>query len=201
MEYTNYHYLTDLSPTPKLVHLSLILRNRTFCFKRCSGYLTNLFIWYNYIRQYKLRLKKLLLLLFSCLVMSYSLWPHGLQHVRPPHLSPSPRVCPSSCSLHWWCHPVISSSDALFSCPQSFPVSGTFPMSCLEIPKYWSFSISPSSEYSGLISLRIDWFDILVGQGTFRSIHQHHSLKASILWHSAFFMVQLSKPYRSLGRS
>ena len=92
--------------------------------------MTNLFIWYNYIRQYKLRLKKLLLL-FSCLVMSYSLLPHGLQHVRPPHLSPSPRVCPSSCSLHWWCHPVISSSDALFSCPQSFPVSGTFPMSCL----------------------------------------------------------------------
>ena len=64
----------------------------------------------------------------SCLI----LWPHGLPHARPPCPSPSPEVCPSSCPLHWWCHSVISSSDALFSfCPQSFPKSGTFPMSHL----------------------------------------------------------------------
>ena len=69
---------------------------------------------------------------FSCLVMSNSLWPQGLQHARPPCPSPSPGVCPSSCSLHWWCCPVISSSDSFFSlCPQSFPASGTFPMSRL----------------------------------------------------------------------
>ena len=73
-----------------------------------------------------------LLLLFSRPVMSDSLWPHGLQHARPPCLSPSPRFCPSLCSLHWWCHPAISSSNALFSfCVQSFPTSGTFPMSPL----------------------------------------------------------------------
>ena len=64
--------------------------------------------------------------------MSDSLWPLGLKHARSPCPSPSPGVCPSSCSLHWWYHPAISSSDALFSfCPQSFPGSGTFSMSCL----------------------------------------------------------------------
>ena len=70
-------------------------------------------------------------LLFGCPVMSNSLWPHGLQHVRPPHLSQSPRVCPGACPLYQWCHPSISSSDILFSCSQSFPASGTFPMSQL----------------------------------------------------------------------
>ena len=71
------------------------------------------------------------LLLFSHPVMSDSLRSHGRQHTRLPCASPSPRVCPSSCSLHQWYHPAISSSDALFSfCPQSFPRSGTFSMSC-----------------------------------------------------------------------
>ena len=70
-------------------------------------------------------------------------------------------------------------------------------------PKYWSFSfsISPSSEYSGLISLKIDWFDLLAVQGTFRSLLQHHSSKASILWHSAFFMVQFSQLYVTTGKT
>ena len=72
-----------------------------------------------------------MLLLFSYPVMSDSLWPHGLQHTRPLCPSPSPEVCPSSCPLHRWCRPAISSFDALFFCPQSFPASGTFPMSCL----------------------------------------------------------------------
>ena len=71
------------------------------------------------------------LLLFSCPVVSDSLWSHGLQHTRPPYPSPSPKVCPSSSPLRQWCHPAISSSDALFFCPQSFPASGTFPMSRL----------------------------------------------------------------------
>ena len=72
------------------------------------------------------------LLLLSCPVMSDSSQPHGLPHARPPCPSPSPEVCPSSCPLHWWCHSVISSSDSLFSfCPQSFPASGTLPMSQL----------------------------------------------------------------------
>ena len=74
----------------------------------------------------------LLLLLSSCLVMSDSLWPHGLQHAMPPCPSSSPKVCPSSCPLHWWCQPAISSSDALLSfCLHSFPASGTVPMNWL----------------------------------------------------------------------
>ena len=68
-------------------------------------------------------------------------------------------------------------------------------------PKYWSFSISPSNEYSGLISFRIDWIDLLTVQGTLRSCLQHHSLKASILWCSAFFMVQLSYLYVTTGKN
>ena len=69
-------------------------------------------------------------------------------------------------------------------------------------PKYWSFSfsISPSNEYSGLISFRMDWWDLLAVQGTLKSLLQHHSSKASILWHSAFFMVQLSDPYTTAGK-
>ena len=70
-------------------------------------------------------------------------------------------------------------------------------------PKYWSFSfsISPSNEYSGLISFRIDWFDLLAVQRTFKSLLQHHSSKTSILWHSAFFIVQLSHPYLTTGKT
>ena len=128
---------------------------------------------------------------------------------QTPCPSPSTRVCPSSCSLHWWCRPAILSSDTLFSfCPWSFPASGTFPVShqssvLIRWPKYWSFSfsISPSSEYSGFISLKIDWFDLLALQGTFRSLLRHHSLKVSILWHSAFFMVQLSQQYVITGKT
>ena len=70
-------------------------------------------------------------------------------------------------------------------------------------PKYWSFSfsISPSSEHPGLISFRMDWLDLLAGQGTLKSLLQHHSSKASILWHSAFFTVQLSHPYMTTGKT
>ena len=72
---------------------------------------------------------------------------------------------------------------------------------CIRWPNYWSFSISPSNEYSGLISFRIDWFDLLAVQGTHKSLLQHHSSKASILWHSVFFMVQLSHPYITTGKT
>ena len=81
---------------------------------------------------YRKELYLLLLLLSSHPIVSNSLWPHGLQHTRPPCPSPSPKVCPGSCPLHQWCQTVISSSDALLSlCPQSLPASGTFPMSQL----------------------------------------------------------------------
>ena len=104
---------------------------------------------------------------FSCSVMSDSLWPHGLQHARLPCPSPTPGACANSCPSSRWCHPTISSSLIPFSsCLQSFPTSASFPMSQFFTsggPKYWSFSfsISPYNEYSGLISLRMDWFDLL----------------------------------------
>ena len=106
--------------------------------------------------------------LFSCSIVSYSLQPHGLQHTRLPYPLPTPGVCSNSCLLSWWCHPTISSSVIPFSfCLQSFPASRSFQMSqffaYLRWPKCWSFSfsISPSNEYSGLISFRIDWLDLL----------------------------------------
>ena len=116
-----------------------------------------------------------LLLLFSRPVVSDSLQPHELQHARSHCSSPSPEVCPSSCPLHWWCLPATSSSEALFSFPSVFPSIRDFSNeSAVHIrwPKYWSFSfsISPSNEYSGLISLKIDCFDILAIQGALRSL-------------------------------
>ena len=139
------------------------------------------------------------LLLFSCPVVADSLQPRGLQHARLPYPSLSPGVCSNSCPLSWWYHPTISSSVALFSsCLQSFPrVFSNESVLRIRWPKYWSFSfsISYSNEYSGLISFRIDWFDPLAAQGTLKSLLQHHSSKASILRRSAFFMVQFSHLY------
>ena len=125
------------------------------------------------------------LLLFSYPVVPTSLWPHGLQHGGPACPSPIPRACRSSCSLHWWCHPAISSPHVLFSfCPdlsqqQDFSNESSV---CIRWPKYWnfSFSIRQFSEYSGLILLKTDWFDLLAVQGTLRSLLQHHSSKASV---------------------
>ena len=122
-------------------------------------------------------------------------------HGRPPCPSPTPGVYPYSCPLSRWCHPTISSSVNPFSsCPQSFPASGSFPVSQLfassgQSIEVFSFSISPSNEYSGLISFRIDCFDLLAVQRTLKSLLQHHSSKASILQGSDFLMVQLSHPY------
>ena len=103
---------------------------------------------------------------FSRSVMSNSLRPHELQHTRPPCPSPTPRIHSNPHPLSRWCHPTISSSAVPFSsCLQSSPASGSFNelSLCTRWPNYWSFnfSISPSNEYSGLISFRIDWFDLL----------------------------------------
>ena len=137
---------------------------------------------------------------FSCSVMSHFLWTHGLQHTRPPCPSPTPRVCSNSCPLSWWFHPTISSSIVPFSsCLQSFLASGSFLRSQFFASGGWS--MSPSNEYSGLISFRIDWFYLLAVQGTLKSLIQYYSSKASILWHSAFFMVQLSYPYMTTGKT
>ena len=145
---------------------------------------------------------------FSRSVMSDSLWPHEPQHARPPCPSPTRRVYSNSCPLSQRCHPTISSSAVLFSsCLQSFPASVSFPVSQFfasggqSIGVSASIFISPSNEYSGLISFRIDWLDLLAVQGTLKSLLQHHSSKASILQHSAFFIVQLSHPYMTTGKT
>ena len=117
---------------------------------------------------------------FSCSVVSKSLQPHELQHARPPCPSPTPRVHPNPCPSSRWCHPTISSSVVPFSsCPQSFPASGSFQM----------------------ISFRMDVLDLPAVQGTLESLLQHHSSKASILRRSAFFIVQLSHPYMTTGKT
>ena len=134
------------------------------------------------------------------------LFPHGLQHTRLPCPSPSSSllklmsiksVMPSNRLV--LCHPLLL-------LPSIFPnIRVLFNKSALHItwPKYWSFSfsISSSNEYSGLISFRIDWFDLLAVQGTLKSLLQHHNLKASILWCSAFFIVQLSHSYMTIGKT
>ena len=109
---------------------------------------------------------------FSRSVMSNSLQPHGLQHTRLPCPSLSPRVCSNSCPLSRWCHPTISSSAALFFCPQSFPESRSFPMSQLFASGGQSIGASVSilpMNVQGLTTFRIDWFDLLAVQGTLKS--------------------------------
>ena len=144
---------------------------------------------------------------FSCSVVSDSLQPHEPQHARPPCPSPTPRVHPNPCPLSRWCHPnqLILCHPLLFL-PSIFPSIRVFSHeSALHIrwPKYWSFSfnISPSNEHPGLISFRMDWLDLLAVQGSLKSLLQHHSSKASILRRSAFFIVQLSDPYMTTGKT
>ena len=145
---------------------------------------------------------------FSHPVVSDSLRPHRLQHARLPCPSPAPWACWNSHpSSRWWipstclilCRPVLL-------LPSIFPSIRVFSSESvlhMRWPKYWSFSfsISPSNEYSGLISFRMDWLDLLAVQGTLKSLLQHHNWKASILLCSAFFVVQLSHPYTTTGKT
>ena len=139
--------------------------------------------------------------------MSDSLWPHEQQNARLPCPSLSPWVFSNSCPLSQWCHRTILSSITRFSsCPQSFPVSWSFPVSRLfasggqRIGASTSASVLPKDSQgwfllglTGLISFAV--------QGTLKSVFQHHSSKASILWCSAFFMVHLSHPYMTTGKT
>ena len=143
---------------------------------------------------------------FSRSVASDSLWPLGLQHSRSPCPSPTPGVYSNSCPWSWWCYPTLSSSVVPFSF--FFNLSqhqGLFQWvsSSHQVAKDWSFSfsISPSNEYPGLISFRMGWLGLLAVQGTLKSLTQHHSSKASTLWCSAFFIVQLSHPYMTTGKT
>ena len=121
--------------------------------------------------------------------------------------SPVPRVYSSSCPLSWWCHPAISILCCplllLPGIPPSIRVYSNESTLHMRWPKYWSFnfSISPSNEHPGLISFRMDWLDLLAVQGTVKSLFQHQSSKASILWHSAFCIVQLSHRYMTTGKT
>ena len=137
--------------------------------------------------------------------MSNSLQPRGLQHVRLPCPSLSPRVCSNSCPLSQWCYLTISSCHPLLL-TSIFPSIRVFSNELalsIRWPKDWSFSfnISYSNEYSGLISFSIDWFDLLAIQRTLESLFQHHSSKASIFRHSVCFMVQLSHLYMTTGKT
>ena len=143
---------------------------------------------------------------FSRSVVSYSLQPHGLHHARLPCLSPAPGACSDSCPSSQLPSEHLILGCPLLLLPSVFPSIRVFSIESvfhIRWPKYWSFSfsISPSKEYSGLISFRIDWFDLLSVQGTLKSLLQHHSSKASILQRSAFFMVQLSHPYMTTGKT
>ena len=144
------------------------------------------------------------LFLFSCSVMSDTLRPYGLQQTRFPCPSPSPRVWSNSCPLSRWCHPTVC--HPLFLLPSIFPSIRVFSSESafrIRWPKYSSFSfrISPSNEYSGWISFRIDWFHLLSVKGTLKSLLQHHNSKASVLQCSVFFMVQLSHLYMTTGKT
>ena len=139
-------------------------------------------------------------------VMSDALPPHEPQHARPP--CPSPTLESTQTHVHWVgdviqpSHPLLSPSPPAFNLSQH---QGLFKWvsSLHQWPKYWSFNfnISPSNEHPGLISIRMDWLDLLAVQGTLKSLLQHHSSKASILRHSVFFTVQLSHPYMTTGKT
>ena len=138
--------------------------------------------------------------------MSDSLRPDGLQHTRPPCPSPNPRVYANSCPLSQWCHPTISSSVVPFSsCLQSFPASGSFQMSQLFVSGGQSTGVSASGS---VLPMNIqDWFPlwwtgwISLLSKTLKSLLQHHSSEASILWCSPFFIVQLSDPYMTTRKT
>ena len=144
------------------------------------------------------------LLLFSQPVMSDSLQPHWLWLTRLPCPCPSPWVCSNSCPSSQWCHPTISSSAAPFSfCFQSFSASGSFPVSQL-----FTLSDQNTGASASVLPMNIQgWFPLgLTGlisfavQGTLKCLLQHNNSKASILWCSAFFMVQLSHLYMATGK-
>ena len=116
-------------------------------------------------------------------------------------------ITTSPCLLKLMFIELMMSSSDLILChhllpPSNFPSTNESVL-CIRWPKYWSFSfhISPSNEYQGLISFRTDWFDLLAIQGTLKSLLQHHSSKASVFQHSAFFIVQLSHPYMTTGKN
>ena len=143
------------------------------------------------------------MLLFSLSVAFDSLQLHGLQHARLPYRAPSPRVCSNSCPLSWRCHPTISSSVNPFSsCLQSFPANFSNELAlCIRWLKYWaSVSASVLMNIQGWFPLGLPGLISLQSKGS-QDLLQHNSLKASVLQCSAIFMVQLSHPYMTTGKT
>ena len=139
--------------------------------------------------------------------MSDSLWPREQQHSRPPCPSPTPGVHPNPCPLSRWCHPTTSSSVSP-SPPVPNPSQHqdifkwvSFSHRVAKVLESFSFNISPPKEHLGLISFRMDWLDLLAVQGILKSLLQHHNSVASILQCSAFFIVHLSHPYMTTGKT
>ena len=146
-------------------------------------------------------------LLSSIYVMPDSLWPH--KQGQKAHQAPLSFTVSQSLLRFMSIELVMLSNHLTFCSPflllpsvfLSIRVFSSELVLHIRWPKYWSFSISPSNEYSGLIFFRIDWFDLLAVQGTLKSLLQHHNSKASVLWPSAFFMVQLSHPYMTIAKT
>ena len=145
------------------------------------------------------------ILQFSCSVMSTSLQPHGLQQAGLPCPSATPVACSNSCPLSRWCHSTISSSVVPFSSSlQSFPAAGSFPISQFFTSGGQSIGVSVSASVHPMNIqdwFPLGWTGVLAVQGTLKTLLQHHSSKASILPHSAFFIIQLSHPYMTTGKT
>ena len=183
--------------------------------KHCKDYNVNDFLKIHFLLSLTWIFKSLCLTVsiklssvqFSHSAVSNSLRPHGLQHTRLPCPSPTPGTCSNSRPSSWWCHPTISSSVVpLSSCLQSLPASGSFLMSQFftsggqRIGVSAPVSVLPMN-IQGLISFRMDWLDLPAVQGTLKNLLQHHSSKASILWCSAFFIIQLSHLHMTTGKT
>ena len=145
-------------------------------------------------------------------ILYHPLSVQSLSHVRLFATQDSLSITNFWCLLKLMSIESVMSSNHLILCyillllPLIFPRTRVFSSEsvlCIRWPKYWSFSfsISPSNEYSGLISFRMNWLDLLAVQGTLKSLLQHHNSKASILWHSAFFMIQLLQPHMTTGKN
>ena len=143
---------------------------------------------------------------FSHSVVFDSLWPHGLRHARPPSLSPTPGIYSNSCPLSRWRHPIISSFVIPFSSALSLSQhQGIFQWvnSLHQVAKVLEFQLQYQSFQRIFRTnfIRMDWFDLLAVQGTLKSLLQNQSSKASIIWSSAFYTVQLSHPYMTTGKT
>ena len=188
----------DLSTTqsPHLIIPFILLGIRTSAYE----------FWWDTNIQSKAEGKVISSVQFSRSVVSDSLRPHELQHARPPFSITNSQSPPKPMSIESvmpsnhliLCRPLLL-LPSIFLSIRVFSNESVLP----RWPNYWrfSFSISPTNEHSGLISFRIDWLDLLAIQGTLKSLLQHHCSKASILWHSAFSVVQLSNPYLTTGKT